>query len=113
MRRLMPAIFLFAALSAGAQTPPAGLQPLPEAPPPPAGAIDPALEPQVSIVKRGESVEEQFRVNGKLYMIKVTPPHGVPYYLIESRGDGTWTRHDTLDAVGSSLRVPMWVIGNF
>ena len=110
MRRLIPALLLLAAFSAGAQTPPSGLQPLPEAPPPPPGVFDPALEPQVTIVQRGDSKEEQFRVNGKLYMIKVTPPHGVPYYLIESKGDGTWARQESLD---SGLRVPMWVIGNF
>ena len=52
---------------------------LPEPPPPPPGlALDPALEPQVTITTRGEDQVEEFRVNGKLYAVKVTPPHGVP-----------------------------------
>lgn len=109
MRRLISVLLFVAALPAAAQKP-SGLQPLPEAPPPPPGVFDPALEPQVTIVTRDGNKEEQFRVNGKLYMIKVTPPHGTPYYLVEPKGDGTWVRRDVVD---SGLRVPMWVIGNF
>jgi hypothetical protein len=40
----------------------------------------------------------------------VTPPHGVPYYLVDDKGDGRMTRQEPLD---SGLRVPMWVIGTF
>jgi hypothetical protein len=55
------------------------LQPLPEPPPPPPGfEPDPALEPQVTIQRRGSDTIEEFRLNGRLYMIKVTPSHGVP-----------------------------------
>ena len=109
MRRLIPALLFVAALPVAAQKP-SGLQPLPEAPPPPPGVFDPALEPQVTIVTRDGNKEEQFRVNGKLYMIKVTPPHGTPYYLIEPKGDGTWVRRDVVD---SGVRLPMWVTGPF
>ena len=92
------------------QTPP-GLQPVPEPPPPPRGQeLDPALEPQVTITKRGEDKVEEFRLKGKLYMVKVTPPHGTPYYLVDEKGDGRWTRQESLD---SGLRVPMWVIHSF
>jgi hypothetical protein len=110
MRRLAPFLLLLAAWPAAAQNPPAGLQPLPEPPPPPPGVADAEFEPQVTIVQRGENKEEHFSVNGKVYMIKVTPPHGVPYYLLEERGDGTWARRDSLDP---GLRVPMWVIRTF
>jgi len=110
MRRLFFTLCLFAALPVAAQNRPADLQPLPDVPPPPPGVYDASLEPQVTIVNRSGNKEEQYRVNGKLYMIKVTPPHGVSYYLIEERGDGSWVRHDAVD---SGLRVPMWVIGNF
>ena len=49
-------------------------------------------------------------MSGKLYMLKVTPPRGVPYYLLDNNGDGSWVRQDSRD---SGLRVPMWVIGTF
>ncbi len=93
-----------------AQTRPADLQPLPEPPPPPPGLVDPALEPQVTITRRGEDKVEEFRMGGKLYMIKVTPPHGTPYYLIDPKGDGSFVRQELGD---KTLSVPMWVIRTF
>ena len=73
-------------------------------------ALPISLEPQVTITKRGADKVEEFRINGKLYMLKVTPPHGVSYYLVDNTGDGSWIRQDSRD---SGLRVPMWVIGTF
>ena len=109
MRRSLLLLALLA-LSAYAQQPPT-LQPIPEPPPPPAGMQpDPALEPQVTISKRGEDKVEEFRINGKLYMIRVTPPHGKSYYLIDEKGDGRMSRQESLD---TGLRVPMWVIHSF
>src|SRR5262245_19198434 len=68
--------------------PPAGkLQPLPEPPPPPAGMeLDPTLEPQVTIRRSPKETVEEYRIRGRLYMIKVTPSHGVPYYLVDEGG---------------------------
>jgi hypothetical protein len=110
MRRLIVVLLSAVALNVAAQTRPPKLEPIPEPPPPPAGALNEALEPQVTITKRGEDKVEEFRMSGKLYMLKVTPPHGVSYYLIDNAGDGTWSRQDSRD---SGLRVPMWVIGTF
>lgn len=110
MRRLPLIPFLLFALTAAAQNPPPKLEPLPEPPPPPPAMAEDALEPQVTITQRGEDKVEEYRMNGKLYMIKVTPPHGVPYYLIDNQGNGSWIRHD---AMSNDLRVPMWVIGTF
>ena len=94
------------------QRKPAGkLQPLPEPPPPPPGfEPDPALEPQVTIQRRGSDTIEEFRLNGRLYMIKVTPSHGVPYYLIDDVGRGEFSRRDSFD---TGTRPPMWVIHQF
>lgn len=97
--------FPIALCALGAQAePPAGLAPIPE---PPAMAAE--LEPEVTIVRRGEDTVEEYRANGKLYMIKVTPPHGVPYYLVDREGNGVMARQD----VAPSLSVPMWVIGRW
>lgn len=101
------------ALSAAAQTRPPDLMPLPEPPPPPPGMVDDAsLEPQVTIKKRGEDRVEEFRMNGKLYMIRVTPSHGTPYYLVDAKGDGGFIRED-LGIGDRGIAVPMWVIGTF
>ena len=87
------------------------LQPLPEPPPPPPGLEpDSALEPQVTIQRRGAETVEEFRMNGRLYMVKVTPAHGVPYYLIDNVGQGDFVRYDSYDG---RTRPPMWVIHQF
>ncbi|QDF98984.1 hypothetical protein CJ010_21820 [Azoarcus sp. DD4] len=103
MRRTLIALLMAAALPAFAQQPPK-LEPIPEPPPPPPGMTD-TDEPQVTIVKRGEDTVSEYRIRGKLYMVKVTPPHGVPYYLIDRNGDGRMVRDDA-----PALSVPMWVI---
>ncbi len=108
MRRVMLALLLAVTFPVFAQKsgPPPGAQPLPEPPPPPPG-VDSPDEPQVTITKRGEDKVEEYRVNGKMYMMKVTPPHGVPYYLVDDNGDGTWSRQQPTD---SGVRVPRWVV---
>lgn len=101
---------LAAALPASAQDR-SKAQPIPEPPPPPPGfELDPAQEPQVTIRKRGEDTVEEYRVGGKLYMIKVTPPGGRPYYLIDDTGAGQFNRRDSID---TGPRPPMWVIHQF
>lgn len=123
MRRTLPLLLLLAlplaqaadpapAPVAGKPAAPANTIPLPAIPPPPpemsplADALD---EPQVTIKKRdGETVEE-FRLNGQLYMIKVTPTSGPAYYLVDKQGNGSFVRQD----FDSGVRPPMWVIKTF
>lgn len=88
---------------------PVRLEPLPDIPPPPS-LIDVDLEPQITIVQRGDERVEEFRVKGRLYMIKVTPPHGKPYFLIDQRGDGQMRKYDDLSP---NFQVPLWVILEF
>jgi len=103
MRRTLIALLLAAAMPAYAQQPPE-LEPIPEPPPMPMeGEID---EPEVTIIQRGEDTVAEYRIRGQLYMVKVTPPHGVPYYLIDKEGNGKMVREDALP----DLAVPMWVI---
>ncbi len=104
-------LLLLAALPAWAESPrPAGLQPLPAVPPPPPGmeAFDEALEPQVTIVRNDKETREEFRANGKLYMVKVTPIGGKPYYLVDHQGNGQFVEADMVG--GPVVKPPMWVI---
>jgi hypothetical protein len=113
MRKILLVLLLAFAGAAYAQNPanPPGLQPIPEPPPPPPGhELDPALEPQVTIIKRGADTVEEYRIGGRLYMVKVTPPGGRPYYLVDHRGDGLFSRQESFD---SGIRVPVWVIKTF
>ncbi len=81
-------------------------------PPPPAldtsGA--PSDQPEVTITKQTEQTVEEYRVAGKLYMIKITPKIGKPYYLVDDRGDGKFSRQESLD---SGFRPPRWVLHRF
>ena len=77
-------------------------EPLPPPPLPPADAPgqnqDQGLQPEVTIKQRGADVIEEYRVNGRLYMVKITPSKGYPYYLIDTNGDGNFdTRRNELD----------------
>lgn len=107
MRKFFVAVVLSFPLIASAADRPADLQALPEAPPPPNGLKGDETEPQITIKKRGEDKIEEYSVHGKVYMIKVTPSKGKPYYMVDSRGDGQFSRQDNLD---SGVRPPMWVI---
>ena len=64
-------------------------------------------EPKVTIVHRANAVVEEYRINGKLYMVRVIPRIGIPYFLIDTTGDGNYDMRTT-DLDGPS--VPMWVI---
>ena len=97
-----------ASLTAFAAEPPK-LEPVPDIPPPP-GMVEPSEEPQITIIQRGQDKVEEYRIKGRLYMIKVTPPHGRPYYLVDPKGNGQMVRYDDLSP---NLLVPLWVIFEF
>jgi hypothetical protein len=112
-------LFAVTGFAAGQTPPPAPPPPplppkseaLPDvAPPPPGVTVDPDLEPQVTITKKESETVEEARVNGKLKWVKVTPRHGVPYYLIPDGSDGVLIRRDGFDP---GLRVPLWVLFSF
>lgn len=66
-----------------------------------------SIEPQVTIIRKEDAVVEEYRVNGFLYMIKVTPAVGPSYYLIDRDGNGELdTRRSSLD----DTNVPQWVL---
>lgn len=109
---MKPILILLAVLSFNvyAEAPPV----VEQAPEPPAAVLpadgidDDELEPQVSIIKRDDAVVHEYRMNGQLYMIKVIPVVGPPYYLVDSNGDGSLDiQRNELDP---GLVVPSWMI---
>ena len=46
------------------------------------------IEPTVTIREEEERLIEEYRLNGQVYMVKITPKGGVPYYYIDTDGDG-------------------------
>ncbi len=49
---------------------------------------DEQIEPTVTIREEEERRVEEYSRNGQVYMVKVTPKGGVPYYYIDTDGDG-------------------------
>ena len=46
------------------------------------------IVPTVTIREEDERMIEEYRLNGQVYMVKVTPKGGIPYYYIDTNGDG-------------------------
>jgi hypothetical protein len=111
VRRRVLTLLLIAPLAAWAQPRPPKLEPLPEPPPPPPLPEGPAAaEPRVRIpVQQGDKIEP-VRRNGVVIAVKVTPPGAKPYFLIDTSGNGSWMRRDSLD---TGLAVPMFPIVEF
>jgi hypothetical protein len=73
--------------------------------------LDDSVQPEVTIIQREDETVEEYRINGRLYQVKVTPLRGAPYILIDHRGDGSFVRQEGPGTPG--LSVPQWVIGTF
>jgi hypothetical protein len=66
----------------------------------------PSAEPDVTIHTEGDKVIEEYRQNGFVYAIKITPAHGKPYYLVRADGtDANFIRSDPPD-----MLIPSWVL---
>ena len=86
---------------------PANLTPVPEPPePPPKVKSGEILEPEVRIFRRAKERITEYRINGKVHMVKIEPEVGPAYYLVDKDGDGK------LDSrrYGADFLPPMWEI---
>lgn len=89
---------------------PGNAEPLEDVPPPPkVKSGEPLDEPEITIRKKGKDTVEEYRMHGELYMMKITPEHGVPYYLHKEDQGSDWVN------VGPTqpLAVPKWVLFRF
>ena len=66
----------------------------------------PTADPEVTIRTEGDKTIQEYRQNGFLYAIKVTPKGGKPYFLVRSDGtDANFIRSDQPD-----MLIPAWKI---
>lgn len=68
-------------------------------------AQQPEGEPDVTIRQEGDRRVEEYRVNGFLYAVKITPKNGKPYFLVRADGDSNFIRADKPD-----MLIPAWEI---
>jgi hypothetical protein len=66
----------------------------------------PSAEPDVTIGKDGDNFIQEYRANGFVYAVKITPKYGKPYYLVRADGtSGQFIRSDQPD-----MLIPQWVL---
>ena len=75
--------------------------------PQPADESDETLEPEVTIRQSGDRTIHEYRINGQIYMIKIVPRKGPPYYLMDLDGDGEM---DVTEEDPSKIVVPQWIL---
>jgi hypothetical protein len=70
------------------------------------------LEPEVTIREGGEGQTiQEYRIRGKLYMVKITPKNAPSYYLVDQDGDGLF--EDRVPGGTTRISVPQWVIAEW
>ena len=108
---LLMLLLIFAAPAAEQELVPLEPPGLPELQIEPLETEDPLLEePLVIIRKRGEDKVEEYQIDGRIQVIKVTPLIGFPYYLYDDTGDASYISDGVLD---DGVRPPMWSIFTF
>ena len=108
MRRLILLYLITLPVLAVDERPPS-VDPVPEVPdlPLPVQSGE-DMEPDITIIRKSKKTIQEYRRGGKLYMVKIIPDVGPPYYFIDSDGDGSMdVRGNDLD---KGARVNMWKI---
>ncbi|MET3050678.1 DUF2782 domain-containing protein [Pseudomonas alkylphenolica] len=69
----------------------------------------PTADPEVTIRTEGDKTIQEYRQNGFLYAIKVTPKGGKPYFLVRADGtDANFVRSDQPDMLIPSWKIFEW-----
>ena len=69
----------------------------------------PSADPDVTIRTEGDKTIQEYRQNGFLYAIKVTPKKGKPYFLVRADGtDANFIRSDQPDMLIPSWKIFEW-----
>ncbi len=110
MRRLILMLFIAFPLSALAddEAPPK-LENLPDVPEPPEQVQNGEnMEPEITILRSGKKIIQEYRRGGRIYMVKIVPDIGPAYYFLDTNGDGLFDARNSDPDRGS--HVNMWKI---
>lgn len=86
---------------------PESLVPIPN--PPPLPKHSETIKPEVKIIQKEKALVKEYRLNGRLYRIEVTPRIGPSYYLADIDGDGYLESHFE-GPVDSDMLIPSWIL---
>jgi len=109
MNRLFFASLFFLIAVAAVRAEEAAQQTEPPAPPesPPQVESGEIVEPDVTIIETEKGQIQQYSINGHVYMVRIVPTSGPPYYLLDLDGDGTMdVRRDR----PQDISIPQWVL---
>lgn len=67
------------------------------------------MEADITITRRGEKTIHEYRVNGKIYKIKVIPDIGPAYYFIDPDGDGEMEEVSASD-LEKGTKINQWTL---
>jgi len=70
--------------------------------------IEESLEPEINIQQFDNRDVQEYSINDHVYMIKITPKYGSPYYLVDP--DGTGEMEYKRDTVGLEVNPPQWTL---
>ena len=71
-------------------------------------AFEGSLEPEINIQQFDNREVQEYSVNDQVYMIKITPKTGSPYYLVDP--DGTGEMEYKRDTLGLEVNPPRWTL---
>ncbi len=80
----------------------------PPQPPRPVNEKGEAIEPEVTIREEEGKTIHEYRINGQIYMLKIVPRHGKPYYLMDLDGDGQFDEVSGDDP--GRIVLPQWIL---
>ena len=112
MSRFLLLICSLSCLSFGAFAEPSSPAIVPEPPELPAQIVSgEVLTPDITITRNKKDKVTEYRVNGKLYMVKISPKGAPAYYMVDTDGDGQLeARHSGLQ---DGMNIPQWMILNW
>jgi hypothetical protein len=88
------------------ETPPK-LENVPEVPTPPAQVQDGEnMEPEITILRSGTKIIQEYRHGGHIYMLKIVPDIGPAYYFLDTNGDDLFDARNSDPDRGSYVN--MW-----
>lgn len=70
--------------------------------------VDSGLEPEINIQQFENREVQEYSVNDRVYMLKITPAAGFPYYLVDP--DGTGEMEYKRDTMGLEVNPPQWTL---
>lgn len=66
------------------------------------------LAPDVTLHEHENRTVQEYRINGRLYKVRITPSLGAPYYLMDQDGSGDLSWNS--GSGPAATQVPQWVL---